>query len=229
MTDVLIAPHELDKIDEVNAIESKHPTADELQHIERRMAVLLAPKIEPNSATCNTKYKASKTSGKRPLTVIDLIVMHATQGGTARSNASYFSGASAGGSTQLVVDDYTCYRCLGDDDIPWGAPGANYNGFHIEQAAYSSWTSSLWNKTHRKMLMRAAYKAAFHCKKYGIKVRWLSHAQLKTGMRNGITTHWECTQAFGGDHTDPGNGWPRVLFMTMVRGYYATIKVKKAG
>lgn len=182
---------------------------------------------EPVSANCHTDYHATHNSGKRKLSSINLIVMHDTEGGTAKSVAEYFATSQSGGSAHLVVDDNTCYRCLGDDEIPWGAPGANTTGFHIEQCGYVSWTSVIWNKTHRKTLLRAAYKAAYHAKKYGIKPRFLTATNLKAGTRNGITTHAECTKAFGGTHTDPGAGWPRILFMGLVRGYYTTIKVKQ--
>jgi hypothetical protein len=214
-----------EKIREADSHELDHPELTELLEIERTLAAAIV--AEPISADCHAQYHAYHKSGRRPLSAINLIVMHATQGGTARSVAVYFRNPKSGGSATLVVDDYSCYRCLADNEIPWGAPGANYNGFHIEQCGYASWTAVLWSKTHRRTLMRAAYKAAYHAKKYGLKPRFLTAANLKAGMRNGITTHAECTKAFGGSHTDPGKGWPRLLFMTMVRGYYAVLKVKK--
>lgn len=213
------------EIARVNQIECEHPSVETLRSLEMHLAI--PAQFVPYAENCNTSFKASKSSGKRPLSVINLIVEHATQGGTARSNAIYFNSAAAQGSTHLVVDDFTCYRCLPDDEIPWGAPGANYNGFHIEQCAYSSWLKAMWSKTHRRTLLRAAYKTALHCKRYGIRVRFLTAANLKNGMRDGITTHAECTIAFGGDHTDPGTGWPRLLFMTMTRAAYVVIKVRK--
>lgn len=221
----LISPHEFSMVREVNLRETEHATLHELHAHERVLTGVRVAK--PITASCNTEFHAFHKSGRRPLSVIDLIVMHATQGGTSRSVGSYFSTPSSGGSAQLVVDDYDCYRCLNDDEIPWGAPGANYNGFHIEQCGWSKWLTAVWSKTHRRTLMRAAYKAAYHAKKYGIKVRFLTAANLKSGMRNGVTTHAECTKAFGGNHTDPGTGWPRVLFMAFVRGYYVSLKVRR--
>lgn len=228
MGDKLIFPEDVAEIAEADKKESQHPSLAELVQHERKLsASFAAPSADPIAADCHTGFHAFHNSGLRPLSVINLVVMHATQGGTSRSVASYFTTPASGGSATLVVDDYSCYRCLLDTEIPWGAPGANYNGFHIEQCGYASWTSTIWSKTHRRTLMRAAYKAAYHCKKYGLKPRFLTAANLKAGMRNGITTHAECTKAFGGDHTDPGTGWPRLLFMTMVKGYYAVLKVRK--
>jgi hypothetical protein len=223
----MIQPDELDKIEEINKLSSQHPTIEELLHHEMSL-VRRSIVSEPISADCHNDYKAFHTSGRRPLSEIDLIVVHSTEGGTARTVASYFSTPGSGGSAHLVVDDNACERCLRDDQIPWGAPGANYNGFHIEQCGYAKWVASLWSSTHRKTLMRAAYKAALHYKRYlNGSPRFLTAANLKAGMRNGITTHAECSKAFGGDHVDPGKGWPRVLFMTLVRGYFISLKVRK--
>lgn len=227
MSIIEIQPGDLEAIAEVDKIEYKHPPLIELDKHERSfLTASLA--VDDVSANCHTDFHAYHNSGRRPLSVIDLIVMHSTEGGTSRSVARYFKEPSSGGSTQLVVDDYSCYRCLADSEIPWGAPGANYHGFHIEQCGYARWTQVLWSKTHRKTLLRAAYKAAYHCRRYGLKTRFLTATNLKAGMRNGITTHQECSVAFGGDHHDPGTGWPRVLFMTMVKGFYvALVRVKK--
>lgn len=167
---------------------------------------------------CNTTYRAYHTSGKRNLADIRIIVIHDTEGGTAESIARYFSTPSSGGSTHLVVDDNYCYRCLRDDDIPWGAPGANLNGFHIEQCGFARWTNIIWSK-HRKTLERAAYKTALHCRKYGIPPYFIVADELKHG-KSGVTTHAEVSKAYGGTHTDPGPGWPRYYFMRRVRSWY---------
>lgn len=224
-----ISPDQSALIAQVDAKEAKHPTVAELNAHIRQLStatILTAHVNKPISVTCNTRYHAFHVSGYRPLNQIWWVVMHATEGGTSQSVASYFTSAKSGGSTQLVVDDFDCYRCLSDAQIPWGAPGANYHGFHIEQCGYVRWTKVVWSKTHRRTLMRAAYKAALHCKRYGIPIRFVEAEGLKKSLK-GITTHAECTKAFGGDHTDPGTNWPRLLFMTMVRAYALTIKVKR--
>jgi hypothetical protein len=170
------------------------------------------------SARCDTRYTAKHNSGKRPLSAVKLIVMHDTEGGTAESIARYFASPNSGGSAHLVVDDTACYRCLGNDVIPWAAPGANTQGFHIEQCGYAKWTT-LWMSKHRATLERAAYKAALHCRLFGIPPYFIGASELKAG-RPGVTTHAECTKAFGGDHTDPGFGWPRYWFMRRVRYHH---------
>lgn len=177
---------------------------------------------KPFSSRCSTLYDAYRKDGTRPLSAIKLIVMHDTEGGTARSIARYFQSSTAGGSTHLVVDDNECFRTLRNQDVPWGAPGSNYNGFHIEQCGYAKWSLAIWTR-HTKTLRRAAYKAAFHCVKFGIPPVWVGAAGIKAGKR-GVTTHAEVTKAYpAGNHTDPGPFWPRRRFMRYVREYYTQL------
>lgn len=177
--------------------------------------------VDPVKADCHTDYKATRHSGTRPLSAVKWVVMHDTEGGTAKSIAQYFASPSPGGSAHLIVDDSSCYRCLLNIQVPWGAPGANTNGFHIEQCGYASWEAREW-LTHQRMLERGAYKAAYHCHLFGIPPVFLTASGLTAGKK-GITTHMECSKAFGGDHHDPGDGWPRVAFIKAVKKAYAEL------
>lgn len=218
----MIEAHELDKIAEVDAIEGKHPDLGTLQTMESLFTQAVA--YQEITANCSTKYRATKSSGKRPLDQIWISVQHSTEGDTARGAASWFANPSSAGSAHRCMDNNECYRTLDDDDIPWGAPGANYHGMHQEQAGYAKWTTLMWSKQHRKLLERDAFKTAVDCRKYDIPPYFLKAAQLKPIAQGtkvkGITTHWECTQAFGGSHTDPGKGWPRLYFMMRVRYHH---------
>ena len=161
---------------------------------------------QPLEAECSRRYAAVRHSGKRSLSAIGLIVIHCTESDSARSSAQWFENERAQGSAHLVLDDAECYRTLGNEFIPWGAKGANTRGFHIEIAGWARWSRDDW-MTHEHALRRAAYKAAVHAKKFGIPIRWLKPAQLRSGEK-GFATHAMCTQAFGGDHTDPGRNCP---------------------
>jgi hypothetical protein len=180
--------------------------------------------FEPYATTCHTDYKAYHHSGTRTRNQIIWVVLHDTEGGSAKGVAMYFSTSQSGGSVQVVVDDNTCYRVLSDLQIPWGAPGANEQGWHIEMCGFASWRNYMWRQTHRRTLHRAAYKVALHCKRFKIPVQFVDAAGLKQ-KKHGITTHAECTKAFGGTHTDPGPGFPRTYFMSLVRMYYYRTKV----
>jgi hypothetical protein len=179
---------------------------------------------DPINAPCRRDYfPAVHTSGTRPKGAVKWIVMHDEEAPTAESAARYFQNPEAGGSAHICVDDKTCYRCLPDSAIPWGAPGANTNGFHIEQAGYAAWTNTVWRLKHIRTLRRAAYKAALACKRFDIPPVFIFAPQLLLGQK-GITTHAECTKAFGGTHTDPGAGWPRRMFIMLVRRYHAKLR-----
>jgi hypothetical protein len=177
---------------------------------------------DPTAADCRTRYRAAHDSGRRGLAQVKWVVLHSTEGGTAEAVARYFSTPAASGSAHLVVDDNACYRCLPNDVIPWAAPGANAAGFHIEQAAFAQWAASAWLR-HRPMLERGAYKAAYHCLLFGVPPYFVKADGLRRGMR-GVTTHAECTRAFGGTHTDPGDGWPRSFFMDRLRAYFDELR-----
>lgn len=222
----MVSETDFKAIAEVDSKESQHPDLETLLKHERSLQAVERP-MQPISADCKTTFKAKRISGTRPITQIWWIIEHCTQGPTARSAASWFNDPASQGSAHLAVDDYECYRCMSNTEIPWGAPGANYHGFHIEMAGYISFTKFIWSRIHRRTLMRAAYKTALHCKAFKIPVRWLSAADLKT-HKKGISDHRTCTAAFGGDHTDPGPNFPRALFMGMVRTYYAGMTVKHA-
>lgn len=171
----------------------------------------------PVEALCSTKYTAVHSSGVRDPDVIIWIVLHSTEGATAESAARWFANPKSTGSTHLVVDDDICYRCLRNVDIPWGASGANKKGFHIEQAGYARWSNAEWKK-HDKTIRRAAYKTALHAHLFDIPLRWVGVNDLKAG-KPGVTTHSDCSRAFGGDHTDPGSGYPKWLFLKYAKQY----------
>jgi hypothetical protein len=174
--------------------------------------------VDPIRADCRGGYHAIRVSGLRDPAIIRWIVLHDTEGGTAEGVARYFTTSKAQGSVHLVVDDAECFRCLRNEEIPWGAVGANTKGFHIEQCGFAKWSAAIW-QAHRQTLRRAAYKTAYHCHKFGIPPRFVDAAALKRGDK-GVTTHKECSKAFGGDHSDPGLFWPRRLFMRYVTEYY---------
>ena len=182
-----------------------------------------APRPQGLTAPCLRTYTAVHHSGRRPVEVIKWIVLHSTEGDTALGAAAWFANPRSRGSAHLCVDDNYCFRTLGDEFIPWAAPGANTLGFHIEQAGYARWTSLIWSSRHRMTLERAAYKTALHCRKFGIPPYFATASDLRAG-KYGVTTHAECTKAFGGDHTDPGRGWPRWYFMRRVRQHYALLE-----
>lgn len=171
--------------------------------------------------------RAAHDSGRRKASAIRQVVIHSTEGGTAKSVAEFFH-STAQASTQLVVDGATCYRCVPDLVIPWGAPGVNSTGLHVELCGFARWTEAEW-LVHDAMLKRAAFKCAVWVWTYNLPMRWLTVAQVKAGAR-GFLRHVDASRAFGtpGGHTDPGEGFPRPHFMQLVTEAYAEIAAERA-
>lgn len=173
---------------------------------------------------CDVTYRATHNSGQRDPSAIKWIVVHDTEGGTAKSVAQMFHSPSSSASTHLVVDQFDCYRMLDDKDIPWGAPGANTNGYHIEHCGFARWTRAEWLQ-HDATLRRGAYKAAVRCVRYSIPARWVGPIGLALG-RKGLTTHADVTKwkkTIGG-HTDPGPNFPKDVYLAYVKQYVAEIR-----
>lgn len=171
------------------------------------------------------KYlEAAKHSGLRSLTP-KYIVIHSTETenikGSAKSVALYFHNASNhGASTQLVLDDVSCWRTLHDNVIPWAAPPFNSRGLHIELCGRAAWSRAEWWE-HIVTIRKAAQATAYWAADYDIPLRWLSPAMCKK-YASGITSHRNVSLAFKkSTHTDPGaeggKHFPYDRFMALVK------------
>ena len=181
----------------------------------------------PFAIPCNRQYRASHDSGPRTKDNIKHVVIHDAEAMHASGVAAFFAGDVARASTQLAVDESSCYRMLPDLVIPWGAPGVNTTGLHIEICGYARWTRNQW-LDHERTLDRAAYKTAQWCLHYAIPARWVGPLGLKWG-RAGITTHADASKAYTpGGHTDPGPNFPKDIFLQWVKEHMLEISGKLA-
>ena len=166
--------------------------------------------------------RAKHDSGPRKASSIRLVVIHSAESTSAGAVAQFFAG-SAQASTQLAADDYVCYRMLPDLVIPWGAPGANSDGLHVETCGFAKWDAAQW-RGHEPMLRRTAWKVAKWCWLYDIPVRWLTDRQLANGTARGLTQHVQVSKVFKkSTHWDPGPNFPDELFIDYVADYLAEI------
>lgn len=154
---------------------------------------------------------------------IDWVVIHTMEApetvGRARQVAEWFAGADAPrASAHYCVDDRETIQCVHDRDVAWHAPGANRTGIGIEHAGYARQTTADWDDAYsRAVLTRSALLTAELCAAYKIPVEFVTAVGLRQGDR-GITTHAEVTLAFGGgDHWDPGPGFPMQAYISRVR------------
>lgn len=192
---------------------------------------------DPLTRECRTDYPALHHGGERLPSSIRYIVLHSTEGDTAEGAAAWFVNPASGGSANLVVDDHVCYRTLGDNVIPWGAPPLNTMGYHIEQAGFAIWTRAQWLR-HERTIERAAYKASLRCRHYNIPAVVLDAPALirdfgviepgdaggvplhRGPLSGGIVTHATISAAYHeSDHHDPGGGYPMDRFLHHLKHY----------
>lgn len=167
---------------------------------------------------------------------IRLIVIHTMESQekptTAESVAKWFAGPTAPqASAHFCVDNNSAVRVVDDQDIAWGAPGANSDGLHIELAGSASQTQGQWRDEYSLgVLDQAAKVAANWCIKYNIPVRRLNLNQLVDGKTAGFIGHIDATRAFpqyGGSHTDPGKNFPWNIFLNKVTETIKSLKENK--
>jgi len=162
-------------------------------------------------------YDAVHSSGQRSYHDIIWLVIHdmesANYNGAAEGVGVWFEQLRSGASTQFGVDNNSIQQYLGLRTIPWGAPGANLNGVHIEQMGVASWTHDQWLARAKPTIERTAWLLGhLHVKlqKNGVNVplRRLTLADIRA-HNHGVVTHHQITDALpGGSHTDPGPGYP---------------------
>lgn len=178
------------------------------------------------------EFTAGRHGGARNMDSVRLIVLHATDPGsavaepTARSTAMYFVSPPTPASTQAVIGEDGAYRTLDDDTIPYGAGSpANERGLHVEQAGHSYWTREQW-LAHDKTLRETGGLVGGWAREYNIPMRFLRAPDLVRLANNGwqpqdggITTHAEITKAFHATtHTDPGDNYPIDVLMGYAGG-----------
>lgn len=229
-----------ERLERVRELFPKHPKPEAELHDnthlileEPRLLSLVRAAVLPQKvkAPCSTRYRAVHHSGGRPLEAITCEVIHCTQGDTAAGAARWFTNPDSSGSAHRCVDNDVCYRTLPADLIPWGAPGLNFHGMHLEMAGFDSWSNHFWREQKDKTLRRAAYKTALDAKKFGFPIRWLGVDDLQDGNLRGITDHWAVSHAFRlSFHHDPRDsfdattyGYPHHYLMELTKFYRARV------
>lgn len=154
------------------------------------------------------------------------LVLHDMQapnkGGTAAAVANYFATMDVpranGASAHECIDNGAVIGCVHEGDVAWAAPDANSLGYHFEMTGYASQATNEWLDDYGHAMLRlAAQRVRAMADARQIPIVFRPAADLKAGLP-GITTHFECSQAFGGSHWDPGPGFPIAYFISLVQG-----------
>ena len=123
------------------------------------------------------KSSRAVPGGKR---LVRLIVIHSMEapekGDTAEEIAKFFQNPPKPASAHLCIDNNSIVRCVLDDHIAGGAPGANEDGIQLELAGYAKQTEAEWlDEYGLQLLDNAANAAAQFCLKFDIPVRRLTN------------------------------------------------------
>lgn len=157
-----------------------------------------------------------------------LIVIHATQSpervGAARAVAHDFATrpATNKASAHVTADALETIESVAPGNTAFAVPGANADGYHVEQVGYSEQSVEDWTDPYSLAVIRATAGVIRDAStELRIPRVWLDDAALaayKAGTRDGgVTDHATCSRVLGGSHWDPGPYYPRALLMALVR------------
>lgn len=170
-----------------------------------------------------TDFFQARNYTKANRSELRLIVIHTMESpekpSTARAVAQWFASQNAPqASAHACVDNTEVVLCVKEQDIAWGAPGANRDGYHIEHAGYAAQTAADWNDEYsRAMLELSARHAADIATRYELPIVHLSVADVAAGKAKGLCGHVDVTNAFHkSTHTDPGGAFPWDNYLAMV-------------
>lgn len=159
-----------------------------------------------------------------------LIVIHTMESpetdDTAENVAAWFAGPTAPlASAHACVDNNSVVLCLPPTATAWAAPGANADGYQIEQAGRAAQGIAGWNDSYSQSMLRlSAAHARQIAQAAGIPLVHLTDAQLAAGAA-GFVGHDQVSRVYKkSDHTDPGPDFPWTQYMTLVNGGTPTQK-----
>ena len=157
---------------------------------------------------CEFIPAASTNYRQGRLRAVDRVIIHVTQSsGDGHGDASWFAQARPQGPSSahyIIGPSGNIIQSVREADTAYAAPNYNARGIHIEHVGWVGKT------TFPRAQLEASAKLVAHlCAKYGIsmdRIHILGHSELE-----------------GNDHTDPGDTWPWVMFMALVRGGTGTL------
>jgi N-acetyl-anhydromuramyl-L-alanine amidase AmpD len=181
-------------------------------------------------------FRRSGHFGSRAGAEIRLIVLHSAECAetpvAAENLASW--GGTAQGSWHYAVDNDSITRSVEDHHRAFHAKQVNAYSLGVEQAGKASQTAEQWDDPYsRALLERTAHLLAWLCHRHVIPVEFVSAAEIAAqhphGGVWGITTHAECSRAFGvaGGHWDPGPNYPLQKVLTRVTEIHEFFGVRK--
>lgn len=149
---------------------------------------------------------------------VRLIVLHTAEGATTyQSLGNYFSNASSQVSSHVGIDDTpnTVGEYVRRDMKAWTAANANPVAVQAEICAFARWDTATWHQ-HPNMLQTVAAWMREEANNYKIPLVRLTSAQAQSNGV-GVCRHMDLG-TWGGNHSDPGNGFPIDEVIAMAGG-----------
>lgn len=169
---------------------------------------------------------ANKYAKGRPEGPPRLLVVHYTAGSEgvvqAEAGAAYDSVRPDFVSAHYYADADSVVQCVRTTDRAYTAmQSCNQIGIHYELAGTIQTRAQWLDPISRATIRQAARQMARDARKWGIPVRRVQGAQVRTLA--GICGHVDCTTGYpedGGTHTDPGTQFPWDVLLADVLFYY---------
>lgn len=133
----------------------------------------------------------------------NLLVLHSTEGGTPKSVVGTLRGRGYG--IHWIVGENGGVIRGNVDQVLYHCAGYNARTIGIEQCGFAAWTEAQWMR-RRTELLATAWCLAFDATRHGIPLRYVEPSSV-TDATTGVTTH-AALGVTGGDHHDPGSGYP---------------------
>jgi len=162
---------------------------------------------------------ASPNYSSRGGAAVRLIVVHTAEGATTyESLGNFFASSSAGVSSHVGIDDKRGkigeYVTRGNK--AWTQANANPVAVAAELCGFASWSTSTWQNSHQNMLLNCADWIREEASKFGLPITKLTASQAQ-GSGRGVCQHRDLG-AWGGNHSDCGNGFPIDYVLDLARG-----------
>jgi N-acetyl-anhydromuramyl-L-alanine amidase AmpD len=145
----------------------------------------------------------------------DTIVIHSTEGhnrpgiSDLEGLGGWFDLSSAAVSAHKGVDaEGNSATYVPDAEKAWACADWNARTLNLELIGFAAWTRGIWKRDYRKGLNTAAKIVAEWSIKHNIP--------LDRRVPKGVGSHEQLGEA-GGNHHDPGKGFPWRLFMLLAK------------
>lgn len=169
------------------------------------------------------KLKVVNNGGRRSLAQIRGIVLHTTEGhdrpgvSDLEGLGEFFNKPAVKASSHVAVDgEGISARFVADSRKAWTQAAYNGQMLSIEQIGFSAFKRWQWVRRNQQLVKVAKY-IAWWSTKYDIPIR---KGKVKNGVvtKAGVFRHSDLG-ALGGNHSDPGAGYPLHRVLQLARRY----------